>query len=183
MMRRAKQMLADNWLNAAIATLIYYAIYTAASFTGFGQIILYGPMTFGYVLYLGCLGDTRRSDFNLLFRGFNRFMETLIAGLLYVLIVLAGSILLLIPGIIASLGLALTFYIMLDDPYISGTDAIQLSWNLMKGHKWDLFCLWLRFLGWALLCLLTCGIGYLFLMPYMYLAMLNFYRKIRYGSF
>ena len=40
------------------------------------------------------------------------------------------------------------------------------SKNLMKGYKLDLFLLWLSFIGWALLAILTLGIGFLWLSPY-----------------
>ncbi|KUH45897.1 hypothetical protein M2E15_3170 [Bacillus mycoides] len=36
----------------------------------------------------------------------------------------------------------------------------------MKGHKLDLFLLWLSFIGWAILAILTLGIGFLWLSPY-----------------
>ncbi len=183
MMRQAKQMLANNWLNAAIGTLIYAVISAAASFTSIGSLILYGSLIFGYTLFIACLADTKVTKFDLLFKGFDRFVETLVAGLLYALIVTIGTMLLIVPGIIAACGLAQTFYIMVDDANISGTDALQMSWNMMKGHKMDWFLLQLRFFGWALLCILTLGIGCLFLNPYIYVTNLNYYRQLRYGNF
>ena len=183
MMRQAKQMLANNWLNAAIGTLIYAVISAAASFTSIGSLILYGSLIFGYTLFIACLADTKVTKFDLLFRGFDRFVETLVAGLLYALIVTIGTMLLIVPGIIAACGLAQTFYIMVDDANISGTDALQMSWNMMKGRKMDWFLLQLRFFGWALLCILTLGIGCLFLNPYIYVTNLNYYRQLRYGNF
>lgn len=183
MMRQAKAKLSNNWVNAVIATLIYMALLSAASCTYVGELIVFGPLTFGYVLYLMCLADTGRSDFNLLFTGFSRFVETLVAGLLMSLAVSVGMILLIVPGIILGLGLSMTFFIMADDRNISGIDALQASWNMMNGHKMELFCLILRFIGWILLCILTCGIGYLWLEPYMSLAQLNFYRQLRNGTF
>ncbi|MDE6009494.1 MAG: DUF975 family protein [Muribaculaceae bacterium] len=183
MMRQAKQMLANNWLNAAVGALIYGVISGAASFTYIGSLILYGPLTFGFILFIACLADTKVSNFELLFRGFNRFVETLVAGLLYTVIVGIGFMLLIVPGIIAACGLAQAFFIMVDDAEISGIDALKMSWNMMNGHKADWFLLQLRFIGWALLCLLTCGIGYFFLTPYMYVTNLNYYRQLRYGNY
>ena len=93
------------------------------------------------------------------------------------------SIHLIVPGIIVACGLSMTFFIMVDDPNISGIDALQQSWNMMRGRKWDYFCLQFRFIGWLLLAILTCGIGMIFLQPYMVAASQNFYRKLRYGTF
>ncbi|MCH5230921.1 MAG: DUF975 family protein [Muribaculaceae bacterium] len=183
MMRRAKEQLANKWINVAIGTLIYVAINAVASYTYVLAMLLYGPLTFGYYLYLACNVDTGVNNLNLLFKGFERFTDTLVAGLLYFLAVSIGTFFLIVPGIIAALGFSMTFFIMVDDPNISGIDALQKSWNMMNGQKWNLFCLWIRFFGWALLCILTCGIGSLFLNPYIVVTTQNFYRKLRYGTF
>lgn len=183
MLRKAKMQLADNWLNVAIATLIIYVIIGAASFTYVGELLLTGPMYFGFALYIMCVADTRRSDLNLLFKGFERFVDTMVAGLLYTLLVGIGTALLIVPGIIAMCGLSMTFFIMAEDKTISGVDALQLSWNMMRGHKWDYFCLMMRFFGWFLLACLTCGIGFLWLYPYVIATTYNYYRQLRYGSY
>ena len=183
MMRRAKQQLANKWVQVAIGSLIYLVIMLLVGCTYILPYILSGPFTFGYILYVACLVDTEQNNLNLLFKGFERFVETLLAGLLILLAVSVGTVLLIVPGIIVALVFSMTFYIMVDDPNISGLDAMQLSWNMMKGKKWNLFCLELRFLGWVLLCILTCGIGYIFLMPYMTATLLNFYRQLRYGTY
>ncbi len=48
----------------------------------------------------------------------------------------------------------------------------------MYGYKWKFFCLNLRFLGWAILCLFTLGIGFLWLIPYMEISFAKFYDDI-----
>lgn len=183
MMRRAKQQLAGQWGNAAIATVIYLVIMVAAGSVYLGALILDGPLTFGYVLFLSCLIDTRSNCLDLLFSGFNRFMQTLVAGLLVSIVISVGLVFLIVPGIIATTGLALTFFIMADDQNIQGTEAIKMSWEMMDGHKMELFCLWLRFFGWFLLASLTCGIGYIWLYPYITATTLNYYRRLRYGTY
>ena len=50
-----------------------------------------------------------------------------------------------------------------------------MSKELMAGHKWRLFCLNLSFIGWGILSALTCGIGDLWLNPYIYAAKAAFY--------
>lgn len=182
-MRKAKEQLANNWTNGLLGTLIYVVILAAASATYIGELILYGPLTFGYVLFMACLVDRKETNLNLLFKGFDRFVETLVAGLLYIIAVSVGSALLIVPGIILGCGFGMTFFIMADDANISGIDALKMSWNMMNGHKWDFFCLQFRFIGWILLCVFTCGIGVLWLYPYMITASLNFYRQLRYGTY
>lgn len=183
LIHRAKEQLRGKWVNVAIGTLIYLIIIGVAGSTYFLELLLIGPMMFGYYLYLACNVDTNTNNFNLLFKGFERFGETLVAGLLYTLAISIGFMLLIVPGIILACGFGLTFFIMVDEPSISGTDALSKSWNMMRGHKWDYFCLQFRFIGWILLSILTCGIGFIFVQPYMVVASQNFYRKLRYGTY
>ncbi|MCK4562131.1 MAG: DUF975 family protein [Flavobacteriaceae bacterium] len=53
----------------------------------------------------------------------------------------------------------MTFYIIADDPNIEAMDAIDKSKKMMDGHKLQYFYMCLRFIGLALLCILTLGIG------------------------
>jgi len=72
----------------------------------------------------------------------------------------------------------MAFFIMHDDPQVTGTEAIRRSKEMMNGHRWRLFCLDCRFIGWWLLCILSLGIGSLWIMPYHYGARLLFYRDL-----
>lgn len=183
LMISAKQKLSGHWMDAAIGALIFIVLTSLAECTAFLQLILYGPIFLGYLLYMMCLADTKVSNFNLIFNGFQRFGETLVAGLLVQLIVALGLILLIVPGIIWALSLSMTFFIMADDPTIGATDAMKMSRDMMRGHKWDLFCLHLRFIGWYLLAIITCGIGFLWVYPYITISQLNFYRQLRYNTY
>lgn len=183
MKRSAKTALSGIWLKAAVATLLYVVILGVASSTYLGELLLAGPLGFGYVLFTMCLVDTGNSDLNMMFKGFDRFVQTLVAGLVMSLAVGLGFMLLIVPGIILALGFSMTYFIMADNAEISGIDALQESWNLMKGHKGDYFRLWLNFIGWWLLCIVTLGIATLWAKPYWTAASLNFYRRIRFGTF
>ncbi len=79
---------------------------------------------------------------------------------------LLWTLLLIIPGIIAALGYAMTFFILADNPDMEGLSAITKSKELMRGHKWRLFCLGCRFIGWSLLGVLSLGVGFLWIVPY-----------------
>ena len=88
------------------------------------------------------------------------------------------SFLLIIPGIIASYSYAMAPYLMAENPDMGIMEAISRSKELMRGNKWRLFCLHLSFIGWAFLCIFTCGLGALFLSPYQMLADAAFYREL-----
>ena len=88
------------------------------------------------------------------------------------------SLLFVIPGIIASYRYALAPYLMAENPDMGVMEAISRSKELMDGNKWRLFCLHLSFIGWNLLCVLTLGIGYLWLLPYQNAAEAAFYLEV-----
>ena len=98
--------------------------------------------------------------------------------LMYILVCL-WMLLLIIPGIIKAFSYAMTPYILEDHPELSARDAIHLSRTMMRGHKFDLFYLYLGFLGWGILCLFTAGIGFLWLTPYMQTSTAAFYREVK----
>jgi uncharacterized membrane protein len=72
----------------------------------------------------------------------------------------------------------MTFYILADDSSIGANEALDKSKEMMRGYKWKFFCLGLRFFGLGLLCLLTLGIGFLWLFPFMQVTMAKFYDDI-----
>ena len=107
-----------------------------------------------------------------------RVLRGLAMTILITLYTLLWTLLLIVPGIIASLAYALTPYLMAENPDMGANEAITLSKKMMKGHKGSLFYLYFSFIGWALLCLLTLGIGYLWLLPYMSVTKASFYRDV-----
>lgn len=96
--------------------------------------------------------------------------------------VLAWSLLLVIPGIIASIRYSQAMFIKIENPEVRTFDAIKLSSNMMAGHKWRYFCLFLSFIGWSLLALLTLGIGLFWVSAYYTTARARFYRNLREGQ-
>ena len=99
--------------------------------------------------------------------------------LLVQIYIMLWTLLFYIPGIVKSYSYAMTPYILLDKPELSATDAITESRKMMNGHKMELFILDLSFIGWILLSLLTCGILFLYVAPYMQAARAEFYRTLK----
>ena len=154
----------------------------AIVFTIIGAIvtILFVPMQYGY--YIAHLNSSRQdlpADIGDLFLGYKRFGHVLGTFVLMALAVIAGFILLVIPGIILCFAYAIVPFVLYDNPELSATEVLQKSRMIMKGHKWDLFVLYLSFLGWAILCIFTLFIGCLWLEPYMQMTVFKFYEKIR----
>ena len=93
------------------------------------------------------------------------------------------SLLFIIPGIIKSYEYMMVPYILAENPNIDHKTALQISSEMTTGHKMDLFLLGLSFIGWILLAILTCGIGSLFLNPYMYATYAESYRFLKEKKF
>lgn len=85
-----------------------------------------------------------------------------------------------VPGIIKQLSCAMTFHILNDHPEYTATQAITESHKMMNGHKWNLFVLYLSFIGWDLLSVLTLGIlEIVYVVPYKKAAVAGFYESIK----
>lgn len=101
------------------------------------------------------------------------------AGLLTGLIIIGCTILLIIPGIIASFGLYYYKEVCADNPEIGAMEIVKKSWTMTKGHKAEIFVLGLSFIGWAILSAFTFGILYIWLAPYMTITFTLFYEQIK----
>jgi uncharacterized membrane protein len=110
------------------------------------------------------------------------FIGTLIIGILITVLTLLWSLLLIVPGIIKGFSYSQAFYIYRDaidqGKPIGYLEAITKSRELMNGHKWEYFVLYLSFLGWFILSGFTMGILDLWVLPYYNLALANFYIKL-----
>lgn len=186
----ARQTLSGKWGGAVVVTLFYLLIYTGipAAFSLYlslsycGNILqaLLLPITFGYaVTYLLLVREDKECKIQDLFDGFldyTRIWGTLILMGLYVLL---WTLLLIVPGIIKSYSYSMTYYILKDEPDMKFNAAIERSMDMINGHKFDLFYLHLTFIGWGILSILTFGIGFLWLYPYMMTAQAQFYEDVR----
>ena len=68
--------------------------------------------------------------------------------------------------------------IVAERPELSAKEAVEESEKLMNGNRAKLFWLQLSFIGWAILCSFTFGIGLLWLAPYIQFASIAFYKKL-----
>ena len=110
---------------------------------------------------------------------FSNYWHKVGAMILVYLLIFLWSLLFIIPGIIKTFSYAMTPYILDENPELGPSEAIHRSRMMMKGHKFDLFWLWLSFIGWGILNLFTAGIGSLWLMPYMYTSTAAFYQEVK----
>jgi uncharacterized membrane protein len=179
----AREQLRGNWGKAILANvilLISSAVCGIIPVVGvFISIILTGPLTAGLYWFFLKLRRNENPAVTTVFDGFNRFGTAIALVLLQGIFTFLWSLLLIIPGIIAALSYSMAFFIMMDDPAVTAMDAIGRSKEMMQGNKWKFFLLGLSFIGWALLTILTFGVGMLWLGPYMYASYANFYDELK----
>ena len=176
----ARVALTDKWVMGAVTTLVFGAVSGAASYIPVvGTILVALPMMYGYSIVM--LSVMRGGEMNIggLFDGFNDFGRIVGTKLLQAIYTFLWTLLLVIPGIIKNYSYAMTDFILKDQPELAINAAIEKSMAMMDGNKMKLFLLDLSFIGWAILCLFTFGIGFLFLQPYVQSAHAAFYEDLK----
>jgi len=174
----ALRKLDKKWGVSVAVVLIVGVLSGAAGLIPFGSVVIGGPLTLGMAGYFLKIARNEEADLNQVFDGFKQFGNALGAYILMILVIAVGFILLIVPGIMAAMALSQTFNIMRDDPSIGAVDALKKSNQLMDGHKMDFFLFNLSFIGWALLCILTLGLGFLILGPYVSTSNAIFYNHL-----
>lgn len=143
------------------------------------DVIISGFLSFGLASYFLKFIRSGKTELESLFDGTKNIGACIIAGLLSSVIIAVGFILLIVPGIIAALRLSMTFYILVDNPDMSATDAMKRSNELMKGRCGELFMMHLSFILWYLGVAVTAGILYIYVGPYVATALAMYYDKIK----
>jgi uncharacterized membrane protein len=183
LMAEARASLSGNW-GLAIGTFLVYIIIVASlqvipTIGGVLGLFIAGPMAVGISMFCLSLSRGENARLEQIFEGFRNYGTVLGAYLLMILFIFLWMLLLIIPGIIASIAYSQTFYILAEDDTIGSMDALRKSKEMMNGYKWKYFCLVLRFIGWFLLCILTFGIGFLWLSPYIQVSYAKFYEDLK----
>ena len=176
--QQAKAGLKGNWGVAILATIVAGLILGAASATFVGELLLIGPISVGLCVVFTTIARAQKADFNQTFTGFSNFTNTFVTGLLYTIFLCLWACIPVV-GIIKYYSYSMTFYIQMDHPEMTKTQAITASRKMMDGHKMDLFVLELSFIGWILLSCLTFGLLLFYVGPYMSATEAAFYEKLK----
>ncbi|RAP73438.1 DUF975 family protein [Paenibacillus montanisoli] len=184
---KARESLAGKWKPAVIHFLLYMIVMMIISsvtnkihYIGWAiGILLEAPLAYGLYNHYLDFARSQVPEPRGIFRGFERYKETLILYVAIIVFTLLWTLLFVIPGIIAAFRYSQSYYILRDNPGLTPMEAINRSKAMMAGYKWKLFMLYLSFIGWALLCILTLGIGFLWLGPYYSTAAGHFYEQLR----
>lgn len=179
----ARVALKGKW-GLAISTCIIYIVITGilGVIRVAGPVIsllVSGPFALGLALFSLSLSRNENAQMEQIFYGFRFFEKSMTTYLLMLFEIIWRLLLLIIPGIIAAFSYALTFYLLADDMSLKPREALKKSKEWMDGYKAKLFYLCLRFLLLSILCILTLGIGFFWLFPFVEVTMAKFYDDVK----
>lgn len=174
--KEALSKLEGNWI-PMIGMCLLTAIAIAA--LNWPSILLVPLLIPGLCVFSLNLVRGTNPDITNLVSTYKNYLNALVAYVLYGVILVVGYFLLVIPGIIFTYMLSQIFYIIADNPQIGAIDILKKSTAMMKGHKWKLFCLHLSFIGWILLSVITMGIAFIWVGPYIKTANTIFYENLK----
>lgn len=141
-------------------------------------------------LSLTALDVIRRSEIKLTPTGiwlrlFNSryFWSVLLTALLTRVAVGVGMALFVIPGILLTYGLSMVYFVLYDKKETGARvdlfGVLATSYRITRGYKFDLFVLELSFFGWYLVGVLTLGLGFIWIYPYVQLTNAAYYEQLR----
>lgn len=125
--------------------------------------------------------EGRKPGLEELFGAVPRFFHFLFATIVYALIVAAGLVLLVVPGVIWAVQFGLYYFLVIDKG-MRPVEALRASSVLTKGVRWNLFLFALLLLGINFLGFLALGVGLFVTLPTTMLASAYVYRKLLEGS-
>lgn len=136
-------------------------------------------------------GKSQEMSFRQSFRLFNGndFVPVLLINILTYIFQYLWMLLFVIPGIVKSYSYSQANFIYKDlsatrdTRSMGATSFITESRELMNGHKGRLFWLDISFIGWYILGMLTLGIGFLWINPYINATKAAFYDDLSKGKF
>lgn len=183
LMSMARESLTGKWGLAVGASVVYILVCMMMAIPIIGQLaglLMVGPLLLGYTGFaLSLAREEEDARLEQIFNGFKNFGTALGVYYLQAVIIFLFTLLLIVPGVIRAFSYALTFFILNDQPHLGPMEVLNESKRMMDGYKMKYFRMIIRFFGLSLLCLLTLGIGYLWLFPYMQVTMAKFYDDVK----
>ena len=144
------------------------------------KIFLANPVEVGGYNFFKENTEEPGAPFALIKKGFQNYGHTFATLFLRDLFIILWSLLFIIPGLIKLYSYSMVPFILAEHPELSATEIITRSREMMNGNKWRAFVLDLSFIGWILLGVVTCGLGFVFwTSPYMNSTHAALYLKLK----
>ncbi len=150
--------------NFLLMSLIALALTLAAGVTVVGSIIVMGPFLAGIFIAVRRQMQEGRSEVMDLFRGFDRFIDTLLVGLVGSVFSFVGLALCVIPFFIVGAFYIFSFPFLIDRK-MGFWEAMESSRKLVSGELWGYVSFYFLLCVLNLAGLALAGVGVLFTIP------------------
>lgn len=145
-----------------------------------------GPMEVGVRQFYVEISDGKSPYFKEILHVFTDgyYLQRMIGMLVYYVVLSAGYMLLIVPGIVFSYMYKMVPYLLAEQPGMNPIEAMKLSRRMMQGNKWDAFLLDLSFWPWWIAEIVTMNLaGIAFGWPYRDAAGAVLYRTLEKQTF
>lgn len=123
-----------------------------------------------FLINLLCLAPIFIGMFALIF-----FLPEAIFDVFSLQLALGFCLLILIVALVVNLRYFLVYFLCVDYPELGTREILRKSVSLMRGYKRKALWMILSFLGMGLLCILSFGLGTLWVQPYFSMTLTHFY--------
>ena len=167
-----------DYANMDFDSLMKVTTESSSPFTPVITIII-TMLNVAYLKYVLNFVRTGKCDFNDIIDCLKaKWLNILLLSILMDLILVVGFMALFVPGVILALAYSMAPLLIIDTD-LSPIDALRKSREMMKGYKWNYFVFGLSFIGWILLTPFTLFLLLIWLTPYMYVADVLYYEKLK----
>lgn len=122
----------------------------------------------------------REFSIGMLFGGGKKLLPAFGAGILYMLMVIVGLLLLIVPGVYLAIRYGQYLHAMVDRD-LGVMESFRYSSSITTGNRLNLFLLALLFIAIALVGIIACCVGLFFAVPVIWLSGVVAYRWLQYG--
>lgn len=180
---KSKMQLSGRWGSVGGVYLLLLAMMLVVQYLPIDlwvvTIILTAPLAFGEYMIGYHISRDKEVGIKDAFSGFYNLGRALGMYFWMMLWTFLSTLLFIIPGIVKAYSYSMAFYILIDHPEMSIGEALKESMEITKGHKVDLFLLDMSFLGWGIVSIITFGIGFFWLLPYVQASQANAYQVLK----
>ena len=155
----------------------------------FTRSIIFVALVFPFYVCLATVPlfivNNKRIEVSKIFAPINKmryFIAYAIAGVQKYVCTILWAFLFFLPGIAAHYRYGYARYIFATTEEITAGEAVAKSKKLTDGNKAQLFALDMSFIGWFIVSIITCGLGFIFMVGYHEVVAAMYYKKITEAS-
>ena len=144
----------------------------------FSYNIITMPFSFGLTKYLLDVANKQKPALkDLIYYYTHNVLEVIVLAMILSILYSLGLSLYLIPAVIFFIWFSMSQNIFILKK-CNPLDALTESYILIKGYRWNYFNFLLSFLPWLALGIITCGLAFIWVMPYFMISQKVYYYQL-----